>query len=77
MPEKWQKSFRDESDLSSEDLSLTDETLRVRRAGPKRQVWRLLGEAALAVGIIILGGIVIHDRVLPRTGLLPYGPVSM
>ncbi|KXH63425.1 hypothetical protein CNYM01_12901 [Colletotrichum nymphaeae SA-01] len=75
MPGKWEKPFRDESDLSSEDLSLTDETLRVRRAGPRRQVWRLLGEAALAVGIIILGGIVIHDRVLPRTGLLPYGPV--
>lgn len=77
MLEKWPKPFHDESDLSSEDVSLTDDTLRVVRPGrPKRHVWRLLGEVALAVSVLALAGIVIHDRVLPRNGLLPFGPVS-
>lgn len=77
MAEKWVKPFRDESDFSSEDLSLTDETLRVRRAGSKRPICRSLGEAVLVFGFVVLAGIVTHDRLLPRTGLLPFGLVSM
>ncbi|OAA41069.1 hypothetical protein ISF_09788 [Cordyceps fumosorosea ARSEF 2679] len=74
MPEKWLTKFRDESDIFSEDVSLADETIRVRRARSKRPLLRLMGEVVLAVSVVILGSVVIHDRGFSSHALKPFGP---
>ncbi|XWX00239.1 hypothetical protein V2A60_008259 [Cordyceps javanica] len=74
MPEKWLTKFRDESDISSEDVSLADETIRVRRARSKRPLLRLLGEIVLAISVVIIGSVVLHDRGSSSHALEQFGP---
>ncbi|KJZ70269.1 hypothetical protein HIM_10350 [Hirsutella minnesotensis 3608] len=74
MEQQWEKGFHDESDVSSEDVNLTDETIKVRRVVHKRGSVRLWAEVAMAVVIVILSAILIYDKAYRVSGIKPFGP---